>query len=159
MQKSQGSGDEKRQFEIVVVVARTDDDDPQRRRRNNDDENDELTGKETGEYHHAGAIGYRGGASRDASRIAQVLEQCKISMDDYEPYGHYKAKISDKISKNMTEENKGHYVVVAGITPTPLGGREVDDDDWIGASVGPSIWISSLWACDATTIDGSDFWH
>ena len=54
-------------------------------------------------------------------RIAQVLEQCKISMDDYEPYGHYKAKISDKISKNMTEENKGHYVVVAGITPTPLG--------------------------------------
>ena len=31
-------------------------------------------------------------------RIAQVLEQCKISMDDYEPYGHYKAKISDKIS-------------------------------------------------------------
>ena len=54
-------------------------------------------------------------------RIAQVLEQCKISMDDYEPYGHYKAKISDKISKNMTEENKGHYVVVAGITPPPLG--------------------------------------
>ena len=66
VQKSR-SGDEKRQFEIVVVVARTDDDDPQRRRRNNDDENDELTGKETGEYHHAGAIGYRGGASRDAS--------------------------------------------------------------------------------------------
>jgi len=54
-------------------------------------------------------------------RIAHVLEQCKISMEEYEPYGHYKAKISDKISKKMTEENKGHYVVVAGITPTPLG--------------------------------------
>ena len=54
-------------------------------------------------------------------RISHVLEQCKVSKEEYEPYGHYKAKISDKISKKMTEENKGHYVVVAGITPTPLG--------------------------------------
>ena len=54
-------------------------------------------------------------------RISEILKQCKISMDEYEPYGHYKAKISDKISKKLNAETRGNYVVVAGITPTPLG--------------------------------------
>ena len=50
--------------------------------------------------------------------IRQVAEE--IGLKDYEQYGNFKAKITSKASKQLSP-NKGKYVVVCGMTPTPLG--------------------------------------
>lgn len=52
--------------------------------------------------------------------IIQLAEE--IGLFDYEQYGPYKAKItlpSPEITKDSPD--RGKYVVVTGITPTPLG--------------------------------------
>ena len=41
--------------------------------------------------------------------------------DEVELYGKYKAKISLSAMKRLQCEPNGKYVVVGGITPTPLG--------------------------------------
>ena len=54
--------------------------------------------------------------------IRTIAAACGLTEADYEPYGHYKAKISDKVTSRLkTERGEGYYVVVAGINPTPLG--------------------------------------
>ena len=59
--------------------------------------------------------------------IKIVAEQmCGLEEDDYELYGKYKAKLSEKLSTTLgarrgATTEKGYYVVTAGITPTPLG--------------------------------------
>ena len=51
--------------------------------------------------------------------IKQIAEEIGLTEQEYEPYGHYKAKISRPVPKNLT--NIGKYVIICGITPTPLG--------------------------------------
>ena len=51
--------------------------------------------------------------------IAQIAKEIGLTESEYEPYGHYKAKISRRVPKSS--ENFGKYVIVCGITPTPLG--------------------------------------
>ena len=54
--------------------------------------------------------------------IRTVAAACGLTEADYEPYGHYKAKVSEKVSEKLkAERGEGYYVVVAGINPTPLG--------------------------------------
>jgi formate--tetrahydrofolate ligase len=58
--------------------------------------------------------------------IKTIAERtCGLDEDDYELYGKYKAKVSEKLSKTLGERkginDRGYYVVMAGITPTPLG--------------------------------------
>ena len=54
--------------------------------------------------------------------IRTIAAACGLSEEDYEPYGHFKAKLSEKIGpKLQAERGRGYYVVVAGINPTPLG--------------------------------------
>ena len=54
--------------------------------------------------------------------IKTIAAACGLTEEDYEPYGHFKAKISEKVSaKLQAERGRGYYVVVAGINPTPLG--------------------------------------
>jgi len=54
--------------------------------------------------------------------IRHIAAACGLTEEDYEPYGHYKAKINDKIAPRLrAERGEGYYVVVAGINPTPLG--------------------------------------
>lgn len=54
--------------------------------------------------------------------IRTIAAACGLTEADYEPYGHYKAKISEKVTSRLkTERGEGYYVVVAGINPTPLG--------------------------------------
>ena len=59
--------------------------------------------------------------------IKLVAQAGGLGEDDYEPYGHYKCKVSEKITQKMAAQTAqggggaGYYVVVAGITPTPLG--------------------------------------
>lgn len=51
--------------------------------------------------------------------IRQIADEIGLTEDEYEPYGHFKAKICRPIPKDSS--NFGKYVIVCGITPTPLG--------------------------------------
>jgi len=51
--------------------------------------------------------------------IKQVAAEIGLTENEFEPYGHYKAKVSRPIPTSTS--NFGKYVYVCGITPTPLG--------------------------------------
>ncbi|KAL6942163.1 C-1-tetrahydrofolate synthase, mitochondrial [Hanseniaspora vineae] len=55
--------------------------------------------------------------------ISVVAEELGIHENEIEFFGHYKAKVNPKILNRLDQNNKtnGKYVLVAGITPTPLG--------------------------------------
>ncbi|CDF91567.1 ZYBA0S12-01904g1_1 [Zygosaccharomyces bailii CLIB 213] len=53
--------------------------------------------------------------------IVQVARELGIRSSELEPYGHYKAKVSPSILDRLQNRANGKYVLVAGITPTPLG--------------------------------------
>lgn len=54
-------------------------------------------------------------------RINQVAEEAGILDSELEPFGFYKAKVSLDILKRLENKVNGKYVLVTGITPTPLG--------------------------------------
>lgn len=59
-------------------------------------------------------------------KIAKVARELGILERELEPYGHYKAKVDPKLVMQRLDEDaegsgRGHFVLVAGITPTPLG--------------------------------------
>lgn len=53
--------------------------------------------------------------------IVKVAENFGINSDDLELYGKYKAKLSDDLLKNNTNNKKGKLVLVTAINPTPAG--------------------------------------
>lgn len=61
-------------------------------------------------------------------KITKVAQELGILERELEPYGHFKAKVDPKlVVERLTEDSegdfddRGHFVLVAGITPTPLG--------------------------------------
>ncbi|KAJ3677080.1 hypothetical protein LUZ60_002804 [Juncus effusus] len=53
--------------------------------------------------------------------IAQIAESVNLSPEHYDLYGKYKAKVLLSVLDELEESENGYYVVVGGITPTPLG--------------------------------------
>ncbi|KAM7198632.1 C-1-tetrahydrofolate synthase [Rhypophila sp. PSN 637] len=53
--------------------------------------------------------------------ITKVATEVGISPSELEPYGSYKAKVDLDLLKRLDHRRNGRYVVVTGITPTPLG--------------------------------------
>lgn len=53
--------------------------------------------------------------------ITQVADEVGIATGELEPYGAYKAKVDLNLLKRLDHRRNGKYVVVTGITPTPLG--------------------------------------
>ncbi|EDW67137.1 C-1-tetrahydrofolate synthase, cytoplasmic isoform X1 [Drosophila virilis] len=53
--------------------------------------------------------------------IAQLAEEIGLLPKEVSLYGSKKAKISLSVLERLQEQRSGSYVVVAGITPTPLG--------------------------------------
>eukprot|EP00744_Colponema_vietnamica_P016234 GILI01022768.1.p1 GENE.GILI01022768.1~~GILI01022768.1.p1 ORF type:complete len:701 (+),score=221.18 GILI01022768.1:179-2104(+) len=54
-------------------------------------------------------------------RINEIAEKAGILPDELEPYGKYKGKVSLSVRDRLASSENGNYVVVTGITPTPLG--------------------------------------
>uniref|UniRef100_A0AC34Q1T1 Formate--tetrahydrofolate ligase n=2 Tax=Panagrolaimus sp. JU765 TaxID=591449 RepID=A0AC34Q1T1_9BILA len=54
-------------------------------------------------------------------KIETIAREVGILPDELELYGHTKAKVSLEILKRLENRPMGKYVVVVGITPTPLG--------------------------------------
>lgn len=53
--------------------------------------------------------------------INQLAREIGIAPHELEPYGAYKAKVDLSLLKRLEHRRNGRYVLVAGITPTPLG--------------------------------------
>ena len=53
--------------------------------------------------------------------INKIGAEVGISSHELEPYGAYKAKVSLDVLKRLEHRKNGRYILVAGITPTPLG--------------------------------------
>ena len=53
--------------------------------------------------------------------ITQVASEVGILPHELEPYGAYKAKVDLSLLKRLEHRRNGRYVLVSGITPTPLG--------------------------------------
>ena len=53
--------------------------------------------------------------------VNKIAEEIGILPHELEPYGASKAKVSLDVLKRLEHRKNGRYVVVTGITPTPLG--------------------------------------
>ncbi|GAB2286999.1 hypothetical protein Dimus_021385 [Dionaea muscipula] len=53
--------------------------------------------------------------------ISQIAEELNLSPHSYDLYGKYKAKVLLSVVDERQGSGDGYYVVVGGITPTPLG--------------------------------------
>ncbi|PFH59568.1 hypothetical protein XA68_12136 [Ophiocordyceps unilateralis] len=53
--------------------------------------------------------------------IVSVADEVGIAPHELEPYGAYKAKVDLGVLARLEHRRNGRYVVVTGITPTPLG--------------------------------------
>ena len=54
-------------------------------------------------------------------QITRVAKEIGIAGHELEPYGAYKAKVELSLLKRLEHRRNGRYVVITGITPTPLG--------------------------------------
>lgn len=54
-------------------------------------------------------------------KITEVAQKLGISYDDLEPYGHYKAKLSEELFSKLASKENGKLILVTAINPTPAG--------------------------------------
>ena len=53
--------------------------------------------------------------------ITEIAAQLGIQPQELEPYGHYKAKVSDELADRLADRPNGKLVLVTAINPTPAG--------------------------------------
>ncbi len=53
--------------------------------------------------------------------IAEIASELNIRPEELEPYGHYKAKLSDSLFDRLADRPNGKLVLVTAINPTPAG--------------------------------------
>ncbi|WP_345239019.1 formate--tetrahydrofolate ligase [Pontibacillus salipaludis] len=53
--------------------------------------------------------------------IEEITHQLNLEHEDFEPYGRYKAKLSDSLLHKLSERKNGKVVLVTAINPTPAG--------------------------------------
>ncbi len=54
-------------------------------------------------------------------KITEIAKNLGISEDDIEPYGHYKAKLSEELFTKTADKEDGKLILVTAINPTPAG--------------------------------------
>lgn len=54
-------------------------------------------------------------------KINEIAAELGISESDLEPYGHYKAKLSEKLYSKLAFKEDGKLILVTAINPTPAG--------------------------------------
>lgn len=54
-------------------------------------------------------------------KINEIAAGLGISEDDLEPYGHYKAKLSEQLYTKLADKQDGKLILVTAINPTPAG--------------------------------------
>ncbi|MGN0532137.1 MAG: formate--tetrahydrofolate ligase [Eubacterium sp.] len=59
--------------------------------------------------------------SASMKKIGDIAANLGISRDEIEPYGHYKAKITDSVLKRLEDKQDGKLILVTAVNPTPAG--------------------------------------
>ena len=54
-------------------------------------------------------------------KITEIAKNIGISEDDIEPYGHYKAKLSESVFDKLKDKKDGKLILVTAVNPTPAG--------------------------------------
>lgn len=54
-------------------------------------------------------------------KIGEIAKELGISDEHLEPYGHYKAKLSESLYSSLAMKNDGKLILVTAINPTPAG--------------------------------------
>ena len=54
-------------------------------------------------------------------KITEIAASLGIPEEDVEPYGHYKAKLSQKLIDRVANNSDGKLILVTAINPTPAG--------------------------------------
>ena len=54
-------------------------------------------------------------------RITEIAEKLHIDEEYVEPYGRYKAKVDNRLIKDLADKPDGKLILVTAITPTPAG--------------------------------------
>ena len=57
----------------------------------------------------------------EMKRIYDIAEKLGLESDDLEPYGHYKAKVSESVYNKLADKENGKLILVTAINPTPAG--------------------------------------
>ncbi|MCA1023239.1 formate--tetrahydrofolate ligase [Halobacillus litoralis] len=53
--------------------------------------------------------------------IKEIAASLNLSEEDWEPYGHYKAKLSEKLGEKLEARPDGKIILTTSINPTPAG--------------------------------------
>ncbi len=53
--------------------------------------------------------------------ISKIASQIGINENEIEPYGHYKAKLSDEVVERVKDNPDGKLILVTAVNPTPAG--------------------------------------
>ena len=56
-----------------------------------------------------------------STKLVDIAKKVGIKEEDVEPYGKYKAKISEKVYENLKDKPNGKLILVTAVNPTPLG--------------------------------------
>lgn len=59
--------------------------------------------------------------SAKLKKIFEIGKRIGLTEDELEPYGHYKAKISDDVFKRFEKKEDGKLILVTAVNPTPAG--------------------------------------
>ena len=59
--------------------------------------------------------------SAKPKHINFIAEKIGLNLDEIEPYGKYKAKLSYNLLKKYEKKSNGKLILVTAITPTPAG--------------------------------------
>lgn len=54
-------------------------------------------------------------------KIGEIASEIGVENDEIEPYGHYKAKLSEELYSRLEKEPNGKLILVTAINPTPAG--------------------------------------
>lgn len=54
-------------------------------------------------------------------KITEIAEGIGVSAEELEPYGHYKAKLSEELYTKLADKPDGKLILVTAINPTPAG--------------------------------------
>ena len=57
----------------------------------------------------------------EMKKVYEIAAGLGLSEDDLEPYGHYKAKISEDVYTKLADKEDGKLILVTAINPTPAG--------------------------------------
>lgn len=53
--------------------------------------------------------------------IEEIADKLELTKDDWEPHGHYKAKLSDQLLSKLSNRPSGKIILTTSINPTPAG--------------------------------------